>query len=100
MRNQAAKVSEWLSLVAGAIECESSSALKGAAPVLEQALREPGPLPREVVDDLKATARRVLKAHGQARSKAEAVLSEKVSIVVAYINSATVLDDEVSHVGS
>lgn len=97
MRSQAAKISEWLSLVAGAIECESTSALKGAAPVLDQALAEPGPLTIEAVDDLKATARRVLKAHGQERRDEEAILSKKVSFIVSFINSA-ILQDEASRV--
>lgn len=93
MQEQAEKVAEWLSLVAGAIDRATPREIDAAAALLEEALNLPGPLTRAAVENLKATARTALRLRGDEQRDKLALLGKKVTYVIGFINAAAADND-------
>lgn len=93
---QAECINRWFTAVSAAIRNAHLQEVKSAAPLLDKALDCPGPLTRDAAENLKATAKRAVKASSpEKRDKTLDLLGKKTRYVLTMLQARVSSGQEV-----
>lgn len=96
MTEQAEHINRWFAAVTAAIQSAHLQEVKSAASLLDKALECPGPLTRDTAENLKATAKRAVKASSpEERDKTLDLLSQKTRYVLTMLQARVSSEQEV-----